>query len=69
MNRVFLMYSRVVGQALSASPCQTIREQLVCEMIFSAGPLPLRSPKAWSPQAPSNLNEIAIFAARTYVYL
>lgn len=68
-TRVFLTYSYVVRQALGISPCQIIREQLICEINFSADPLPLRSPKAQSPHAPSNLNEIAIFAAQTNIYL
>lgn len=65
MNHVFLTYSHVVRQALGASPSQTVREELVCEMSFPADPLPLRTPKAWCPHAPSNLNEIANIVAQT----
>lgn len=69
MDPVFPTHSRVVGQVLTASPCQTIREWLVCEMSFSAVPLPQRAPKPDLAVPPSSLNEVAIFAAWTYVYL
>jgi len=69
MHHVFLTYSRVFRQAFSASPCQTIREQLICETSFPSDPLPLRSPKAQFSHASSNLNEIATLAAETYVYV